>query len=69
MRLLAGGARTRREILASDGGATQRRRSRQPAAALSPPGRQGRAVALVVSLAGGVAIAVALTGLFAVWTR
>jgi hypothetical protein len=65
--VLSDAAGTRRDLLASPAAALSRGRPRSPAATLR--GGWPRAAALVVSLVTGLAIALALTGQYAVWTR
>ncbi len=65
--VLSDAAGTRRDLLASPAAAPSRDRPPRPAAAL--PGGRSRAAALIVSLVSGLAIAVALIGQYAVWTR
>ncbi len=65
--VLTGAARTRRDLLASPAAALSGDRPRRPAATL--PGGRPRAAGLVVSLVSGLAIAIALIGQYAVWTR
>lgn len=66
LRVLSGAARSRREVMASHVGAPYRQGSR---AAPALPGGQARTAALIVSLLGGVAVAVAFTGQFTAWTH
>jgi hypothetical protein len=68
MRLFSNARRTRREILHTRAESSHDSRPQtQPTARLA--GRQGRGVALVVALLGGLGLAVALIGQFSVWTH
>ncbi|MBV9816933.1 MAG: hypothetical protein JOZ07_01125 [Solirubrobacterales bacterium] len=67
MRLLSRASRTRRAISESPAGALMA--GREAGLPLALPGRQGRGAALTVALLGGLVLAVALTGQFAVWTH
>jgi hypothetical protein len=65
-RFLLYGAITRRSVLS---GASLAAGPSRAAVARPLPGARSRAVAIVVSLLGGVALAVALTGQFSTWTH
>jgi hypothetical protein len=66
---LFGAAATRRELLASREARPSRGRSHRPTTAPSLAGREGRGAALVISLLGGAALAIALIGQYTVWTH
>lgn len=66
LRVLSGAKSSRRAMLA---GPPHGARSRQAVGAGAPAGAPGRVAAVAVSLLCGVAIAVALTGQFTVWTH
>jgi hypothetical protein len=68
LRLLSNARRSRREIIA---GQAARSRGRRPPARTAAwvDGSPGRGAALVVALAGGLVLAIALIGQFSVWTH
>lgn len=65
--VLEDATRTRREVLASPGAASSMRG--RSGSAEPVPGGRARAAALLISLLGGAAIAVALIGQYSVWTH
>jgi hypothetical protein len=68
LRLLSHARRSRREIIDSQAAWS---RGRRPPSRTTPrvDGHPGRVAALVVSLAGGLVLAIALIGQFSVWTH
>jgi hypothetical protein len=67
LRVLSNARRSRREIIDAQAAWSRGRRPHPAAARLG--GRQGRGAALIVALAGGLVLAVALIGQFSVWTH
>ena len=67
--VLSGAPGTRRDLFASTVAARSDDSYRQAGAAATLPGGRARAVALVVSLVSGLAIAIALIGQYSVWTH
>ena len=68
LRLLSNARRSRREIIETQAAWTRGRR-RPTATTTRVDGRGARGVALAVSLAGGLVVAIALIGQFSVWTH